>query len=354
MGFGSSVDIKKLPNMQDILAHITDEDIFAHYLGGIPRKPICSPIRKDKIPSFSIFYSDKYEKLMYKDFATGDRGDVFVFVMKLLGLARITDAFCVIASEFQLTQFQVDPVDTIMRKSYVEKGNVGKVRKDRIEIKVKVRPWNELDRKYWQGKYGFTKEELEYCGIFPITHYFMNEYCRVADNLAYAFQEMKDGVITYKIYQPNNPDYKWVNNNDFSTWELWRQLPDSGKNLIITSSRKDAMVIKKLYPSHLLTSCALQSENTNAKESVIDHLKTRFKNIYVLYDNDSDNEKNPGRTAGARMCEQFGLTQLEIPTNYKLKDPSDFLEQHGREELRSLIKKLIHNANKQKNNNEPQ
>ena len=58
MGFGKSVDIKKLPNRADILSCITDVEIFSHFLGGIPRKPISSPIRKDSIPSFSLFYSD--------------------------------------------------------------------------------------------------------------------------------------------------------------------------------------------------------------------------------------------------------------------------------------------------------
>ena len=78
MGFGKSVDIKKLPNRADILSCITDVEIFSHFLGGIPRKPISSPIRKDSIPSFSLFYSDKYEKMMYKDFATGESSNKLI------------------------------------------------------------------------------------------------------------------------------------------------------------------------------------------------------------------------------------------------------------------------------------
>ena len=348
MAFGSSVEIKKLPNREDILSCITDEDIFTHYLGGIPKKPICSPIRKDNLPSFSIFFSDKYRKLMYKDFATGDRGDVFVFVMKLLGLSKITDAFCVVASQFQLTQFQTDPVQTIVRRSYVSGSNIGKVRKERIDIRVKLRPWKQYDKDYWCGKYNFTLEQLKYSGIFPISHYFMNDYCRVTDGHAYAFLEEKDGVQTYKIYQPFSIENKWVNNNDYSTWEMWNQLPENGENLIIASSRKDAMSILFTFMNpKLIASCALQSENTNAKESVINELKFRFKNIYVLYDNDYTNPKNPGRNAGRKLCEKYGLIQLEIPKGYEVKDPSDLIEAHGQKTLKQLIKKLIKN---EKNN----
>ena len=348
MAFGSSVDIKKLPNREDILSCITDEDIFVHYLGGIPKRPICSPIRKDNIPSFSVFFSDNYRKLMYKDFATGDRGDVFVFVMNLFGLSKITDAFCLIANDFQLTQFQTSPAQNTARKSYVKGSNVGKVTKDRISMSIKLRKWSSLDKDYWSGKYGFTLKELEYSGVFPISHYFMNEYCRVADEVAYAFLEEKDGIQTYKIYQPFSKENKWVNNNDYSTWEMWSQLPEEGKNLIIASSRKDAMSVLFAFKNpRLVASCALQSENTNAKFNVINELKSRFENIYVLYDNDFSNKKNPGRRAGKKLCDKFGLIQLEIPEEYGSKDPSDFIEAYDKKTFKELIKKLIRN---EKNN----
>ena len=343
MGFGNSIDIKKLPNKEDILGCISDEEIFSHFLGGIPKRPICSPIRKDRIPSFSIFYSDKYQKLMFKDFATGDRGDAFVFVMRLFNIPRITDAFCFIASEFHLDQFQTEAIQKIARKSlsFVSKENSGKVKRERINLKVKVRPWKKIDRDFWQKKYGFTKKELEYCGIFPISYYFMNDYCKQADELAYVYIEQKDGLVTYKIYQPLS-EHKWINNNDFSVWELWQQMPAKGKNLIITSSRKDAMTILFLYGSpELMASCALQSETTNPKDKVIAELKSRFENIYVLYDNDYIKPNNPGRAAGKKFCEKYGLTQLEIPERFGVKDPSDYLERYGKKELKLLLKNLI-------------
>ncbi len=345
MGFGRSVDIKKLPNKEDILSCITDEQIFIHFLGGIPKKPICSPIRKDNIPSFSIFFSDNYQKLMYKDFATGDRGDVFVFVMKLFNLPRLTDVFCFLAEEFQLNQFETKSITSTAKRSiYVSKDNVGKVAKDRIEIQVKIRKWSLNDKEFWFDKYGFNKTELEYCGIFPISHYFVNGYCKQTSGLAYAYLEEKDGIQTWKIYQPFG-EQKWINNNDFSTWELWRQLPPTGENLVIASSRKDSMtVIFTLRRPEILASCSLQSENTNPKKVVIDELKKRFKNIYVLYDNDFSNPLNPGRTAGKKMCEEFNLKQLEIPELFGVKDPSDFREEYGQQRTNDLIKNLIKNA----------
>jgi hypothetical protein len=342
MGFKNH-EHKKLPNQKDILSCITDSQIFEFYLGGIPNRPIKSPLRDDKVPSFSLFYSDDHKKIFFKDFATGDTGDVFVFVMRLLGYTKITDVFTRIAVDFGLTQFETKEVHiTKNLSSFVSKSNmVKKISKERIKIKVKVRPWNTKDKEYWFGKYGFTLNQLKGLDIFPVSHYFMNDYCRVADELAYAFVEEKDGLQTFKIYQPLNQEWKWINNNDFSTWELWTQLPKTGKNLIITSSRKDAGVIKSLYPSHLLTACALQSEKTNAKESVVNELKARFDNIYVLYDNDYDKTNNWGRIAGMKLCDEHKLIQLEIPETKGAKDISDFREKYGAITTKNLIKQMM-------------
>lgn len=347
MAFGKSQDIKKLPNSSDILSVISDQEIFVHYLGGIPKRPICSPLRKDKIPSFSLFHSHKYNKLFFNDFATKETGDCFIFVMRLFNYNHITDAFVRIASDFNLTQFQINKIKpTINRKTYVQSNNSGKVRKDKIEIRVKSRPWSNKDKNYWYGRYGLTEAQLEYCGIYPISHFFLNSYCKVTEDLAYAFVEEKDGLQTFKIYQPLSEHNKWINNNDYSVWELWTQLPDKGETLIITSSRKDAAVIKTLYPSSFISSCALQSEGVNPKDSVIEELKTRFKNIYVLYDNDQGKEKNWGRIAGKKLVTEHGLKQLEIPDVYEINDISDFREVKGKEKTRKLIIKLIQDGSK--------
>jgi len=335
-------DYKKLANQNDILNVLTDVEIFEYYLGGIPKKPISSPLREDKTPSFSLFHSDLHGKMMFKDFATGQTGDVFVFLMRLFQFTSITDVFNRIAADFMLDQFETKSPQTA-RQSYVVPSNRGKVRKERLRIRVKVRPWSKKDAAYWRGKYGFTIKQLEYCGVFPISHYFVNGYCKVAEDVAYAFVEEKDELQTFKIYQPltKDPEKKWINNNDYSTWELWAQLPDSGKNLIITSSRKDAMVIKSLFPSHLLTSCALQSEKVNPKQNVMMELMGRFENIYILYDNDQDKDTNWGREAGKKLADMFSLRQIEIPDNYKIKDISDFRDLKGEVKTKKLIKELL-------------
>jgi len=349
MAFGKNRDHKKLPNSNDILSAVSDLEIFEMYLGGIPRKAISSPLRQDTNPSFSLFHSDKHDKIFFKDFATGETGDCFLFVMKLFKLKSKIDTFNKIAFDFQLTQFELQPPSsyTSPLKSYVSKNNRKKsIKSDRIRISVRTRDWKVRDKNYWNGKYGLNKAQLEYCNVFPISHYFINGSIIKADDLAYAFVEEKDGLQTFKIYQPYNiNDDKWINNNDYSTWELWTQMPDKGNILIITSSRKDAMVIKSLFPSEFISAVALQSEGVNPKEVVTDELKDRFEEIFVLYDNDYASKTNPGRIAGRKLCNQTGFLQIEIPTDecrqYDIKDPSDYVDALNGLCLKTLILNLI-------------
>lgn len=340
MPFSKSVDSGKLPVMSDILSRVSELEIFEYYLGGIPKKTINSPLRNDVKPSFSIFYSEKWEKYMYKDFSTGDVGNAFVFVMRLFGFTKITDAFNKIASDFNMSGF--DYVSYKAKKLNVSHSGKKKVvLNSKVKLNVRIRPWKIRDREYWQGRYGFNKDELEHCNIYPISHYFIGGVCIVAEELSYVFVEEKDNIQTFKIYQPLSEENKWLNNNDFSTWELWSQLPEKGDVLIIASSRKDALIIKKLFPSKRITACALQSENVNPKPNVVQELKDRFKEVFVLYDNDFNNEKNPGRTAGKKLSDEFELHQIEIPAEFKLKDPSDFREIHGAENTRAMLLHLI-------------
>lgn len=334
-------EAKPFATEKDILSLISDKDIFVHYLGGIPKRPISSPLRsEDKIPSFGLFMSNKYGKLFFKDFATGESGDCFVFVKRLFNLNKITDAYNLIVSDFSLNQFQTNNNQQVYKvNSHVSDHNKGTVREDKIRVQVKIRKWELKDKEYWHGKYHLSLKMLKHCNIYPISHYFLNDYCVKAEELAYVFVENKDNIQTFKIYQPFGVN-KWVNNNDYSTWELWSQMPSTTENLIITSSRKDAMVIKSLFKPEFITSCALQAETISPKRIVMEELNCRANNKLILYDNDLSKKSNWGRIAGKKICDEFNdlaFKQVEIPDKFLIKDISDFIEVHGPELTRKII-----------------
>ena len=345
MNFGKVNTIRDLPTAENILERVSESEIFKMYLGTESLEVMKSPLRNDKHASFSLFYSKQYNKIFFKDFATGESGDCFLFVMRKFNFSRKIEAYNRIAKDFLMNDLEIGDVSPILLNAPAikRKSNVfDKVSVKRSDVKVKIRPWNSNDMLYWRDKYNLAKNQLEYCNVYPISHFFINGICFKAEKIAYAFVEEKDGRQTFKVYQPFAVNSKkWINNNDYSTWELWTQLPKEGENLIITSSRKDAMVIKSLFNSSNITSCSLQSEGVMPKESVVNELKSRFKNIFVLYDNDYNKDPNRGRIHGAKIEKNTGFKQIEIPSKYSAKDPSDFICVYGRSELTELIKQLI-------------
>ena len=77
------------------------------------------------------------------------------------------------------------------------------------------------------------------------------------------------------------------------------------------------------------------------KKKIVNSLKERFQNIFILYDNDFDAEENHGRLLGAKIAKMYDLKQIEIPTEYQSKDPSDLCHNHNRITLNKVIQQLI-------------
>lgn len=327
-------NIRPYATTEDIFYHISSEDIFKKYLGlpELPKKPISSPFRDDKHPSFGFFWSDNRNMWMYKDFATGSSGDAIWLVKQLYSLTYLS-AVTRIATDFNLDQFEIGGVAPTVHRPLIKRKKEKIPVKKETDIKFTVRKWSEDDAKFWRP-YGLTRHMLEYCGVFPISHYFINGRASHADKHAYVYLEKKDGKDTFKIYQPyNKHDRKWISNNNGSVWELWRQLPEKGDVLIIGASRKDSMVIKSLFKTSKLTSCSLQAEGVKPKGSVIGELYGRFKRIYSLYDSDEAGIKH-----AQYLFDAFGITPLDLKQfAHRGKDVADLRKVFSAIRLRDEI-----------------
>lgn len=324
----------------DITSKVSEAQILGHYLG-IQKIPclISSPLRIDNHPSFSIYTLDG-KRIFYKDLSpkasTIDGwGDTFYLLSRIFKL-DIGDTLNKVYDEL-IVHKNSTPNKVLIESS--QKGRVSYA-KD-VDLQVKVRKWKQHDIEYWE-QYGISIPWLEFSNTFPISHIIITKkghtFTIPADKYAYVYVEYKDGEPSLKIYQPYSENFKWANKHDGSVWDLWTQLPDKGDTLIITKSRKDALSI---WENSGIPSCSLQSETYLPKDHVVNELKERFKNIYILYDNDFDKEVNVGRIAGERISTQFGLTQIEIPDYLQTKDISDFCKKYGRTKVKELINKLI-------------
>lgn len=325
---------KKMPESDEILKYLSDFNIFKYYYPELELSQTTnSPLREDRNPSFSVYWSKKYNKFMFKDFATGDRGDAFIFVSKLLGLNYFETL------ERIIIDFNLDNIFStkkgILRppvtpKIYDDNYIKSKI-KDAVRLNVKAREWKSCDDKYWMS-FGISRYILNKFRVIPISHIFLNDEIIKSDELSYVYVELKDMVERYKIYQPYSKKLKWINNLVEGTLSGWSQLPNNGDMLIIASSLKDAMC---LYSCGFKNVIAPQTENYIHKQHIIDALKSRFNEIYLFYDYDT-----AGIMATERIIDMYGLKYI-YTNNNKLKDPSDYYRANGRDELIKLINKQL-------------
>ena len=117
---------------------------------------------------------------------------------------------------------------------------------------------------------------------------------------------------------------------------------EGGENLVITKSLKDCMLLYELG----VPAIAPCSENLFVSQKQFEKLKSKFKNIFLFYDNDQAGVSNINK-----IRKQFPeLIVTFIPRNLEAKDISDFYFKYGKKRTIELINKAKeHYLNGKKN-----
>ena len=321
---------------------LTDEDIIRRYLG-IDKFPcsIQSPLREDDYrPSFSMKRKD--DTIIWKDFGTGETGNAVTLMAKIWHV-NYSEA---------LLKIKLDTDHRIPRASLIHRYN-GKLHlTNDSSIKVKVREWKDWDKEFW-GSFGIPTDFASWCNVFPVSHAFFTRIEEDGkkhtvtvpmDKYAYAYFEWKDGKESIKLYQPYSQTMKWLSKHDASVWDLWKHAflfakKKSNKELIITSSRKDAMC---LWYNLSVPAMSLQGEGYIPKPQVMQEVLDTFENVYIWYDNDFTHWKdNPGQDNAKKIIEMYpSVKNICIPDEYQAKDPSDLVKTKGVKTLKTIWNKL--------------
>lgn len=313
--------------IQEILERVPQQAILEYYFG-ITSLPtlINSPLRTDRHPSFSI-YSPDGVKVKYIDYATGEHGDIYNLLQQYFSLS-FTDVVKKIGNDSHFKTC-VSKLGLLTTSSYTRK-------KNNSDIKVKIREWQQHDIEYWE-EYGISLAWLKYAEVYPISHKIIykngERYVFPAAKYAYCFVERKEDKVTLKVYQPFNSQYKWSNKNDGSVVGLWTKVPQSGDKLVICSSLKDALC---LWANTGIPCIYMQSETTKMSDTAHSILTSRYKHVFVCFDNDD---------AGLKDAESFsastGFTNVVLPQFEGGKDVSDFYKMYGRNKFLNVIKPLF-------------
>lgn len=319
--------------LEDIHRVTTQVQITSYYLG-VKNIPciICSPLRRDEKPSMGI-YSPNGTEVNFIDFGTGERGSIFTLLRKMWNTS-FADTLKKIYEDFARFSSNVS-----VRASLPSCRIVGNPDHSRsVDMQCKVREWRDYDIKYWES-YGVPLKWLKYADVYPISHKIIikngNSYVFGADKYAYAYVEFKEGKTTLKIYQPyNKSGFKWANKHDKSIISLWTKVPEYGDRICICSSLKDALC---LWANTGIPSIAIQGEGYSMSNTAINELKRRYKEIYILLDNDE-----AGLQDAVKLSESTGFINIVLPKEYGEKDISDLYHSlQDKERFKNIILDLF-------------
>lgn len=299
-----------------ILSKVTEYDIYAKYIGEFKVGMIYnSPFRKDKNPSFGIFYSKRTNQLLFKDHGTGECGNVIKFVQLYTGITNYPDILKDIVNRLNIsnstklttTQYK-PPTETV----------IGIVRQN----------FTETDKKYW-SQFNIDINTLKKFNVFSIKYYLCNGVVKGIykdTNPMYAYKVYNN----FKIYRPLGDKYtKWRNNLTEYDIQGYEQLPQKGDTLIITKSMKDVMCLYKIG----IPAISPSSESTFIPDKCLEELKTRFKRILILFDRDV-----AGIKYLRKISKKTGLEPLLINKKFNAKDVSDAIKLNGFETIKNWIK----------------
>ena len=314
-------------SVKEVMGRISHADLLSHYLG-IDSLPVLinSPLRNDRHPSFFI-YSPDGTRVLYRDYATGEKGDIYNLLQRRSGKS-FSELIRDIAANKMLYSTTFDNHESKEKK----------FTKTTVDLKVKIREWQDYDIEYWES-YGISLKWLKYAEVYPISHKIVykngNRYVFHAARLAYAFVERKEGTVSIKVYQPEVSDKKrkWQTSNDGSVVGLWTKVPEKGEKLVICSSLKDALC---LWANVGIPAVYVQSETTGISDTAKEVLKNRFRHIFICFDNDA-----PGLQDGFNLSLQTGFTNVILPSFAEGKDISDMYRAKGKEEFIKIVKPLF-------------
>jgi hypothetical protein len=311
----------KISSKEELNRYVSDEDIYSFYIGPINNnKWFKSPFRpNEKSPSFRIsYYNDKWVWIDY-------------------GLdPRPKDAINFVMDYFSLSYY--DSLDKIYKDIYLNKDH----KKLIIETETihsfsycNIRAeFEDFELEYW-NQVNINKEDLLYWNIFSgeIRHNGVVWHSSKRNDPLFIYMWDKS-LPRYKGYRPYSKDQKlkFYAHNIANHIQGIEYIPSKGDMLIITKSYKDIIIWNKLgYPS-----IAPHSENMFLTPFDVYDLQSRFKKIYVNYDNDET-----GVLKSSKFTKEYGLNHFNLPKSCNCKDPFEFIIKNSYDDLNNLFKEKI-------------
>ena len=300
----------------DLYKYVTEEDIMEYYYGNfIFNRHLLCPFVKEKTPSFYI--TTNGEKIRWTRFGMfNDRShNPIDLVIKLFNLSYN------------------DALNKIYNDIYIDK-HFTKNKRELEENKVEISHINieydaifkdfELDY-FLQAKI-FDETFLIENHVFPVRRSFIK-------GRLWAKSKKDDPMFvyihnekSYTLYRPlaKEPLNKFRKVNITGHIMGYDNIDYTKDHIIITKSYKDYLVLKRLGYNAI----AFHTEAISPSEDLLTYLRSKFKIIALLYDNDSTGVKN-----STEICKNSNIKNIILTE----KDPFEYLCKKDIENLKKEI-----------------
>lgn len=308
--------------------------VFEHYLQlgtvlngqDITMKSIFNA--KDTNPSMFVYVDRRTNRYMYKDFSADKGGDGTDLVLQMFNLSTRGESAHKIISDYN-EEVLSDKVGYAKRQF--------KVRQKYKVVDHTIRGWTTADAKYWKAYY-IGSDILEFFQVKPVAQYILRKEENdkaseviIKAHRAYGFFKI-DGTL-YKIYQPNNRDSKYI--KVMSHIQGIEQLTYEKEFLVICSGVKDMGALKRIGIRNI-EMVAPDSENSLIDNQTMMMLKSKYKGICTLMDNDSAGQKSMKKYEDA-----YGLPKVELKIELDL---AECVKVHGPKNAGLLLTPLLKQA----------
>ena len=273
----------------------------------------------ERTPSMWVFLDAKNSQYKYKDFSTGNYGSKVDIVMEIFNLNYSKSLF-------------KDYNNFILDKGNYSKSEIKQHSKYKVDF-CNERPWNRLDEMFWLS-FNVGKSMLEKYNVKALEYYNMSkeddnglDTLQITSPKLYGFFDKENNP--YKIYQPGHKRYKFIKIK--AHLQGLDQLEYNEPYLVICSSLKDAMCLKQF--GYNLEVVAPDSENTVIKPYIIENLKSKYKKVITLFDNDT-----AGLSAIDKYKKLYNINGFCLTLS---KDLSDAYKEFGFNKVHSELKDLL-------------
>lgn len=322
-------------NPENIFKKITAYDIYRFYtpfafkLG----RDYCSPLRRDRTPSFSIKQSKSTGNVYHIDYAHPEHplsGNCFQYVEGLFR-CNFFEALDKINHDFQLglggQLLLPNPAYKTITQGYEQPEKVTQYK--RIDVFTRKMSDSEM-RNFWDLRF-INRDELNKNYIFGIDRLLLNgqRILNPKNMLRFAYYFPK--IDKWKIYTPyadkRKGEFKWISNLAIDVVECLNMLkPD--KLALGSKSRKDRIILQKFIPETF--SGQNESEVAISPED-IEFIKAHSNRQVLFFDNDEQGVKS------CKFYNQYGLGYVNTPKG-EPKDPDAYVLKYGLDGLEKFLK----------------